>query len=98
MVEIVLAAADSGGDGGGINLSGLRALRLLRAFKLARSFKGLRDMIRTMTASLAQTRDLAALLLLLMVALRLELKTAPAYCCPLVALRLELKTAPSHCR
>ena len=30
-------------------------------------------------------------------ALRLELKTVPAHCCPAVMLRLELKTVPAAC-
>mmetsp|Transcript_20257 Transcript_20257/g.48620 ORF Transcript_20257/g.48620 Transcript_20257/m.48620 type:complete len:1932 (+) Transcript_20257:69-5864(+) len=62
IVEIVISVTGSSAN---MNLSSLRALRLLRAFKLARSFPGLRKMIATIGGSITQTRDLAAVLLLI---------------------------------
>lgn len=50
VLEIVLGFV----GGGFVNLSVLRALRLARVFKLARSFHGLRRIINTLAACMAQ--------------------------------------------
>ena len=64
IIEMVLAAVDPSGGGGGLSV--LRTFRLLRVFKLARSFHDLQALLRTLLNSLAGVSTSMVLTLLMM--------------------------------